>query len=290
MRLGLLSYINSLPITWGLESGATGFSGELVAAQPSVLNRMTEERSLDVAFVSSIQWLRCLSHYRVVPGVGIASYGAVQSVQLFSRVPIRQLGREEVAVSGASASSRLLLRILRPNLQPVSLPLVPTAYEEARDLVVPSQLVFPEGYRAVLWIGDRALQFCKYNRQWADRLDLGVAWRESTGLPMVYALWLCRRELELASVQSELERSLRWGESHFPEVVHEAQRRLPLSVREIRDYYAGLRFRLGEADLEGLLEFYRRAALSGEVEPLSAAMQAELRDFMMLATTARERG
>ena len=283
MRLGLLSYINSLPVTWGLESGVTGFSGQLVAAQPSVLNRMTEERSLDVTPVSSIQWLRCCGHYRVVPGVGIASHGPVQSVQLFSRVPIAQLGREDVAVTGASASSRVLLRILKPELNPVPLPLLPTAYEEARDLTAPSQLLFPEGYRAVLWIGDRALQFSKHNQQWVDRLDLGAAWRASTGLPIVYALWVCRRDLDLNPVRIELERSLAWGEIHLAEVVREAQQRLPLSRAEMHDYYAGLRFRLGAAELEGLLEFYARAAQVGEVEPLSLAMREEILGFVGVA-------
>ena len=272
MRLGLLSYINSLPVTWGMESRATGFQGELIAAQPSVLNRMTEELSLDVTPVSSIQWLRCFRDYRVVPGIGIASYGAVKSVQLFSRVPIKKLGREEVGVTGASASSRMLLRILKPHLTPVGLPLHPTAYEGGQ-----TEHIFPKPYRAVLWIGDRALDFSKNNHEWVDCLDLGQAWRELTGLPIVYALWLCQRSLDMAPVRAELEKSLSWGEAHRDEVLAEAQRRLPLTMHDLDQYFLGLRYRVGELEMEGLLEFYRRAALTGEVEPLEAAQQEELR-------------
>src|ERR1035441_7349712 len=79
------------------------------------------------------------------------------------------------------------------------------------------QLTFPEEYRAVLFIGDRALQFSKHNRQWVDSLDLGAAWRETTGLPIVYALWLCRRDIEMGPGNRGLERSLPWGEDNFAE-------------------------------------------------------------------------
>lgn len=277
MRLGLLSYINSLPVTFGMESGATGFQGELVSAQPSVLNQMTEEGGLDVTPVSSIQWLRCSRDYRVVPGLGICSFGPVQSVKLFSRVPISELGDEEVAVTGASATSLMLLRILMPRLRQVRMTLQPTAYEEARDAVDRNEICFPEGYRAVLWIGDRALQFGKHNTEWVDSLDLGTGWRDLTGLPFVYAVWLCRRELPLEQVRVDLERSLSWGEAHRAAVLFEAQRRLPLPDAEMDEYYRGLNYRVGKAELEGLLEFYRRAALTGEVAPLGAELEAELR-------------
>ncbi len=46
---------------------------------------------------------------------------------------------------------------------------------------------------AGLIIGDRALQF---REQFAYRYDLATAWREMTGLPFVFAVWVSVREME----------------------------------------------------------------------------------------------
>lgn len=245
MRVGVLAYINSLPVTWGLESGQVGPGTQILSEPPRELNRMTQEGSLDITPVSSIQWLHCHQCYRAVPGLALSSRGPVQSVKLFSRAPVDQLAGQRVAVTGASATSRVLLQILIPGLIPVPLEGAP-----ALSAALP----------ACLLIGDQAL----LEAPEADySLDLGQAWFERTGLPMVFALWLVRRDRSSSQASELLGASQSWGDAHRDEVLAEAGRRTGLSRERLDDYYRGLYFSVGEAEQRGLFEYYRQAAELG---------------------------
>jgi chorismate dehydratase len=183
--------------------------------------------------------------YRVIPGFCVGAREAVQSVRLFSRIPLEELPGQPVAITSASATSRILVQVLLPGIQPV-----PLLGEPSLDDRVP----------AVLLIGDRALGEVPGTRHVAD---LGVLWNQATGLPMVFALWVTTRA-ELASAgQDLLERSRAWGQAHPSQVVQEASQRTGLSCRRLEDYFAGLHHRLDADSVAGLREFYRRAGLLG---------------------------
>jgi len=245
MRLGVLSYINSMPLTYGLESKAVPFDGEVVRAEPSVLNTLADSGLLDVTPVSSVQFLRCHRDYQLVPGVCLAAVGAVQSVRLFSSLPFEELREQRVAITSATATSRVLLQILVPGIIPVEL-----QGEPELDEHVP----------AALLIGDRALRPVKGA---AHVLDLGEAWSRRTGLPMVFAVWLASRRLSREQPAAILDRSRTWGEAHHGLILEEAARRTGHSRERLEDYFGALTFRMDEAALEGLGEFYRQAARLG---------------------------
>lgn len=246
MRLGSISYINVLPVTLGLERNQVGFEGELVRAEPSVLNAMTRQGQLDATAVSSIEYLSCWQLYRVVQGVGLSAPAAVQSVKLFSLLPIDQLHGRIVAVTKASATSRTLLQVLVPGLQVV-------------DLEQPPKL--SEKQPAVLLIGDQALTAPPAPYE----LDLGQAWKDKTGLPMVFAVWLCKRTLQEGPEQL-LQRSRDWGTQHWDQVIEESMRRTGLDAATLERYFGGMRYHLGETELQSLNLFYKLAAEQGLVQ------------------------
>lgn len=252
MRLGSISYINVLPVTLGLERNQVGFHGELVRAEPSALNAMTRAGQLDATAVSSIEYLSCWQLYRVVQGVGLSAPAAVQSVKLFSIVPIDQLPGRTVAVTRASATSRTLLQVLVPGLKVI-------------DLEQPPQ--FSEKQPAVLLIGDQALTAPPAPYE----LDLGQAWKDKTGLPMVFAVWLCKRTLE-EGPEKYLQHSREWGRQHWDQVIEESMRRTGLDAPTLEKYFGGMRYHLGETELESLNLFYKLAAEQGLVKrPASLA-------------------
>lgn len=238
MKLGCISYINVLPVMWGLESGAVPFQGEQVRAHPSHLNAMMRNGELDITAVSSIAWRNLASElpYQRVHGVALSCFGPVQSVKLFSSVPPEQLQR--VGVTPATDTSRTLLRILLPHAEQV--PLADTPELSARQ-------------PAVLLIGDQALLHAPAAPY---ELDLGAAWRQRTGLPMVWALWL---EKPGSGAAELLMRSWHWGQEHRDEVLAEAGRRTGLSRSRLEDYYACLHFGWGEPERAGLQRFYAEA-------------------------------
>lgn len=246
MKFGSISYINVLPVTLGLERNQVGFQGELVRAEPSALNAMTRAGQLDATAVSSIEYLSCYQLYRVVQGIGLSAPAAVQSVKLFSLLPIAELAGRCVAVTKASATSRALLQILVPGIK-------------VKDLEQPPVLS-PE-QPAVLLIGDQALTWPAAPYE----MDLGQAWKDKTGLPMVFAVWLCKRTLEQGP-EDILERSRAWGLQHWREVLAESSRRTGLSPERLDNYFAGMRYHLGQTELKSLNLFYKLAAEQGLVQ------------------------
>ncbi len=248
MKLGCLSYINAFPVTLGLELGEVEFQGERISAEPTRLNALTRRGELDITAISSIEYLSCWQTYRVVEGVALSSPGAVLSVRLFSRIPLAELPGRRVAVTTASATSRALLQILIPGIQVVSLQGAPELSEEQP---------------AVLLIGDQALTSplaAPYG------LDLGEAWHQRTGYPMVFALWLARRSLPHGYAEEVLHRSRRWGEQNRDRVLQEAQLRTGLAGDLLDRYYRGLHYYLGARERESLELFYRLAGEHGLAE------------------------
>ncbi|MEW6277592.1 MAG: menaquinone biosynthesis protein [Candidatus Eremiobacterota bacterium] len=244
MRLGVLSYVNTLPLTYGLECGGVPFPGRVVRGEPSVLNDLAARGQLDVTAVSSVEVARRRPPFEVLPGVCLKATGPVQSVRLFSRVPLAELAGGRVAITSASATSRILLQVLVDGLRPETVDGEPELTPE-----VP----------AALLIGDRALRDLPGS---SYVYDLSEEWHRTTGKPMVFAMWLARRDF-LQEAAQYLEASRRWGVEHRDRVLAEAERRTGLPRVRLEDYYRVLDYRLDEAGLAGLREFLMRAHLRG---------------------------
>jgi len=245
MRVGVLRYINAMPLTYGMESGEVPFDGEAVRGEPSWLNREARQGRLDVTAVSAAEVAAAPGSYHVLPGFCLAARGAVQSVRLFSRLPLEELRGRKVAITSASATSRILLQVLVEGIRPVELQGEPRLDEE-----VP----------AVLLIGDRALGEVPGA---AHVVDLGELWRATTGKPMVFALWVATKPEHVLRATLVLERSRAWGQAHMDQVLEEASRRTGLGRQRLEAYFACLDYRLDQEAVEGLQEFYRRAGALG---------------------------
>lgn len=166
-RLGCVQYLNALPLIYG-------WPGRVNFDHPSSLCRQLADGALDVALVSSFEYLRN-PIYTVVDRLAIASDGPVFSVILAHRGPVEDL--REVMVDPASATSVNLLRCLLG--------------EKGLALeFVPKGEIGPE--RGQLLIGDQAIRFREEAAAGCRFLDLGAAWKNLTGKPFVYALWLLR--------------------------------------------------------------------------------------------------
>src|SRR5881398_4143011 len=166
IRLGRISYVNMAPVFYRLEAEV-----EEVQGVPTALNRALLDGECDLAPISSIEYARHADELRILPRLCVSSEGAVDSIQLVSRVPLERV--RTVAVTPESATSVVLTRVLLPEAEHVPLG------EEAD---------------AKLLIGDAALQSA-FNDP-TPHYDLGRLWLERTGLPMVYAVWACRQGVE----------------------------------------------------------------------------------------------
>jgi chorismate dehydratase len=133
---------------------------------------------------------------------------------------------------------------------------------------------------AAVLIGDAALRA----RTEAARVglavtDLGQAWREWTGLPMVFAVWAARRDFAAANpgvVKEVHEAFLASRElclAELDDVAAAAARWEPFPAADLAGYFRTLDFSLGERQISGLRAFAARAAMmtddeGGPVPPL----------------------
>src|SRR5947208_13803010 len=161
IRLGRIGYVNMAPVFYRLDAEV-----EEVVGVPTELNRALLAGDCDLAPISSIEYARHAGELRVLPRLCVSSEGAVDSIQLVSRMPLERV--RSVAVTPESATSVVLTRVLLPEAEHVRL---------------------GEDADATLLIGDAALQSAFHDP--TPHYDLGRLWLERTGLPMVFAVWAC---------------------------------------------------------------------------------------------------
>jgi chorismate dehydratase len=126
-------------------------------------------------------------------------------------------------------------------------------------------------------IGDPALRaLYEAPRNGLHVTDLGEAWKQWTGLPMVFAVWAVRRDFAAAhpgvvkDVHEAFQRSRDLSLTELDEVAAAAARWEPFDAATLANYFRALDFSLGERQIAGIREFARRAAARGEVPPLPA--------------------
>ncbi len=170
MRVGSVPYLNSVPLTRGLED-------QIVFAPPSQLAQLLREDKLDAALLSITEPL-LNDGYDILDGIAVASLGEVLSVFLAHRKPLAEI--DVVHCDTASLASVNLLKVLlaERGLHPEFKSL--DYYHDAAHLDY------------VLLIGNPALDFRRAPHE-HELWDLGQAWAELTNLPFVFAVWALRR-------------------------------------------------------------------------------------------------
>src|SRR5215470_12232835 len=121
IRIGAVSYLNSKPLIYGLESLTP--DAELILDYPSRLADRLERGELDVALIPIIEYFRS-GTYTLVPNISISSHGPVLSVTLFSRKPWEDIRR--LALDEGSRTSAALAQVIlhfRHGVKPEIVPL-----------------------------------------------------------------------------------------------------------------------------------------------------------------------
>lgn len=261
IRLGYIDYLNCLPVYFGLERGAVELEVTVQKGVPSTLNRAFLEGRLDVTPMSSIEYARNAASCIIMPGLSISADGRVASILLFHKRPLAELDGRQVALTTSSATSVVLTRIILEEGYGV----------RPRYAAAPPDLeAMLAEHDAALLIGDDAL-LAALNRPEIPCLDLGAAWKALTGHPMVYALWVARRELAEASpaalhhVARLLGASQEYAWDHRPAMVAEAMARRGLPRAVADEYFDLIRHEFGPRYRRGLAAFLERACRLGEL-------------------------
>jgi len=243
VRLGRIGYVNMAPVFYRLDAEV-----EEVVGVPTELNRALLNGEIDVAPISSIEYARHADRLRLLPRLCVSSEGAVDSIQLVSRLPLEQV--RTIAVTPESATSVALAKVLLPEAGHVPL-------EEPAE--------------ARLLIGDAALRSAFEDP--TPHHDLGRLWLERTGLPMVFAVWAAREPVAdgIAELEQALVASLRLARAEPENLAFESSERYGYPPGFLARYFEKLRFRFGPRERAGLytfLELAHDAGLLDEVPEL----------------------
>lgn len=251
LRLGAVPYLNGVPLLHGLDSDPLF---EIVRDRPARLASRLQAGEVDVALIPVAEYDDRTQV--IVPGMGIVSRGAVRSVRLFLGRPLRDVRR--VALDVSSRSSRALVQlILRERL-----PAPPEYIDRPPDVAA-----MLEEADAALLIGDAAL----YSEAGIATLDLGEEWLRLSGRPFVYAFWAGREGCLECHHVARLTAALASGLAVLPALARRhaeqaggdpqlVERRARINESYLRE---NVDYRLDEAALAGLAEFYARAAAAG---------------------------
>jgi len=238
IKLGRIGYVNMAPVFYRLDADVE----ELVGV-PTDLNRALLSGECDLAPISSIEYARNAGRLRILPRLCVGSEGAVDSIQLVSRVPLEHV--RSVAVTPESATSVVLTKVLLPEAEHVPLG------EEAE---------------ATLLIGDAALKSAFEDP--TPHYDLGRLWLERTGLPMVFAVWAAPEPVPagLDELEEALVASVRLARAEPEQLAHESSERYGYPAGFLARYFEKLRYSFGPRERAGLLTFLELARDVGELE------------------------
>ncbi len=262
-RVGHIQFLNCLPIYWGLVHSGALLDVELTKDTPDRLNDLLVAGDLDIGPISLVEYLRHHDQLLLLPDVAVGSDGPVLSVNLVSQRPVTELDGRRVALGSTSRTSALLSRMWLSEVHGVH----PDYFVCPPDLTA----MLLEADAAVL-IGDAALR-ATYEAPERSLVvhDLGQIWRDWTGLPMVFAVWAARRDYAEANpgvvkdVHAAFVRSRDEALGHVDEIAGQAARWEVFDAATLATYFRTLDFSLGPRQLDGLVEFARRAAAVGAV-------------------------
>ena len=253
LLMGKITYINASPVYYGMDHGMQPDWLTLVPDVPAALNRQIRENLIDISPISAAFYAMNHRQLLLLPNLSISCDGDVLSVICASRVPMEDLSGKKVMLSKESASGASFLRMIfeQRGIRPVY------TVGNAGDI----SAVDPD-VDAVMVIGDAALTQ-PWEQRFAHRYDLGGLWKQMTGLPFVFAVWVVREAYarkhpdRVAEGLALLWASRSVGDGHMDRIIRDGQGKLGLSQERIAAYYDCLACDLDDRKIQGMDLFFK---------------------------------
>jgi chorismate dehydratase len=181
IKVGIVNYLNTKPLIYGLQKPPISEQIELVGDYPSRLAEMLIKGEIDLGLIP-VAVIPQLPSYNIISDYCIGTEGEIASVALFSEVPMNEI--KKVYLDYQSRTSVALLKYLMKEYWGINPEIVEATNEDYRKEIA--------GTTAGLVIGDRALEQRKIS---TFIYDLGSEWKSITGLPFVFAAWVSTKKL-----------------------------------------------------------------------------------------------
>jgi len=243
IRVGIVSYLNTRPLVYGLKLPPINEEIELIEETPAKLAELLINDEIDVGLIP-VAILPQLKQYFFAGDYCIGTETEVASVCLFSEVPLNEIST--VYLDYQSRSSVALLKWLMKEYWNIHPEIIQATNDDYRREI--------KGTVAGLVIGDRAFEQRKISTFF---YDLASEWRSITGLPFVFAAWISTKRLPESFIQRFNEAN-ELGLSHIDEIVAAEG----FGLFDLKKYYSlHMSYKMDERKRKGLALFLEYISL-----------------------------
>ncbi|MBI4224607.1 MAG: hypothetical protein HY609_06695 [Deltaproteobacteria bacterium] len=241
MKLGVVPYLNSFPLTYGLNA-------KIYQEVPAKLTRKADPDDIILAPIIEAFQDSC---WHLCDGIGIGSYGVVETVKLlFRESHISVSNLKQIYLDAESKTSRSLLKILLQNFyhRPLNTILFSDEIETADGaLVIGDKIWNPDGPWSLV-PGPWSL----VPSPWS--VDLGQAWTQWTGLPFVYACWMTRSRAAALEWKGRLVKQAQENLKNLRQLAAQAP---PNHCPDLVGYWRRLKYDLDAESKKGIALFQK---------------------------------
>lgn len=202
-RIAAVSYLNTIPFIYGIEC-AGNLRTELLLTPPARCAENFIDGTVDIALLPSAV-VPSLKGAELLPDYCIGAAGPVRTVVAVSNRPITEAAR--IFLDAHSRTSVQLVGWLAANRWKIA--------PEWYALEEYSRVDHPAEGDAFLLIGDKVFD---YEGRFPYVYDLATEWRQATGLPFAFAVWVARKGTPYEMTDA-LTEALTFGIEHTYEAI-----------------------------------------------------------------------
>lgn len=240
LRVGVIDYVNTLPIFDALRKNVVPHNAVFTFNTPVHINNQLAKNELDVAIISAAHFLGHRLEYVLLSDLGVAATKKVISIRLFSKKSYQELDGNPLYIPSHSASSVKMLKLICKHFWKISPVICP--YTGSAEHLFQQEEPF-------LVIGDECLFLFEQHPEYPS-VDLAEIWYNFTKKSCVFALLATRTEAFISkkeaiiSFQKSVEASFRWSQENMPEIINQAVNKSKCSRALIEQYFATLEYQL----------------------------------------------
>jgi chorismate dehydratase len=211
IKISAVAYTNTKPFIYGIEKSPVLSQIDLSLDIPSDCAAKLINNQVDIGLIP-VAAIPFVPNGNTVADYCIGSVGAVNSVFIFSNVPVAEI--KSVKLDPQSRTSNQLAQVLLKFHFNVAVSFTNNQDEETDALVL---------------IGDRTFG---RKQDFRYAYDMGEEWMKFTGLPFVYAAWVANKEIPAAFI-AEFNAALKFGLAHRSELLKQLE---PIPNFDLEDY------------------------------------------------------
>ena len=229
-----------MPFKWAIKRSPVLKKIDLQEDIPSICAQKLKYKQVDLALIP-VALLPELDTYFIETNYCIGSNGQVDSVKLFSQVPLNEI--KTITLDYQSKSSITLTKVLVKFFWKLNVQFLEARPGFEKEVI---------GNNAAVVIGDRTFGM---NGNYPHEFDLAVEWKKMTGLPFVFAAWVSTEKLPENFIR-EFNAVLKYGVDHTLEAVDSDYNLQNLSKEKTIEYLTErINYDLDAGKLEALKLF-----------------------------------